>query len=201
MCLCSSIETSARVTWGPCIERRAGAEAGRERGREGGRGGRRGEGGTRGKEGPRRQPPGPRPPPGRARGSAAPAGGGRWGLGTAGGRSPPSPCPLWGREGGDGCSAIPTVPGAPLSSVGLGERLKDARKWLEEGGSLPPPALGWHAEGRAARPGWPNGCPPELWVPAVEVCLGLPWECSQSRCCESMVSFPGTTCLNESGVS
>lgn len=169
-------------------------EGGRE-GRQAGRGGHEGEGGA--------PPPATRPPAptGASPGLGGPAGGGQRGLGTAGGRSPPSPCPLWGREGGDGCLAIPAVPGAPLSSVGLGGRPKDARKWLEEGGSLPPPALGWHAEGRAARPGWPNGCPPELWVPAVEVCLGLPWECSQSRCCESMVSFPGTTCLNESGVS
>lgn len=28
VCLCSSIETSACITWGPCIERRAGAEGG-----------------------------------------------------------------------------------------------------------------------------------------------------------------------------
>lgn len=60
MCLCSSIETSACITWGPCIERRAGAE--------GGSGGR----GCAAAGPPRSAGPRPaRPPP--ARGAAAPS--------------------------------------------------------------------------------------------------------------------------------
>lgn len=151
VCLCSSIETSARVTWGPCIERRAGAEAGRERGREGGETGREGRR-PAGREGGA-PPPATRPraPTGASPGPGGPAGGGRQGLGTAWaprGVDPPPVCSVG--QGGKGwvlchprrarCSADQRGAG------GTSERCKE----MVEGGCLPPLRC-WDGVRRAER--------------------------------------------------